>query len=142
MLYRHLCDAIPKASVLGYGAAGLGGVYNAIDADMARRIIETCLEEGVNYFDTAPFVSRSCLVAGPAVVELCLGLRWWPLPHFRLRLPNYFPLTIPIRASSFACLIVLLDDVVWRYDQRSQAGGSAGGYGCGEGELCCRHKDG
>jgi D-threo-aldose 1-dehydrogenase len=39
---------------MGLGTAPLGNLYTAIDDDEARRIVETALALGIDYFDTAP----------------------------------------------------------------------------------------
>jgi D-threo-aldose 1-dehydrogenase len=40
---------------LGLGTAPLAGLYEPIDGDTARRVVERALELGVHYFDTAPY---------------------------------------------------------------------------------------
>ena len=43
-----------QVSVLGFGAAALGGVYGRISAREARRVVRYAMDHGINYFDTAP----------------------------------------------------------------------------------------
>ena len=43
-----------QVSVLGYGAAALGGVYGQVSGREARRVVRCAVDRGINYFDTAP----------------------------------------------------------------------------------------
>ena len=43
-----------QVSVLGFGAAALGGVYGRISGREARRVVRCAMDRGINYFDTAP----------------------------------------------------------------------------------------
>jgi len=40
---------------LGLGTAPLGGLYEPVEEETARRVVERALELGVRYFDTAPY---------------------------------------------------------------------------------------
>jgi len=42
-------------SVLGYGAAPLGGVYHGVDEGEAIATVHAALDEGVNFIDVAPY---------------------------------------------------------------------------------------
>jgi L-galactose dehydrogenase len=42
-------------SVLGFGAAPLGGAYENIDPAEAARAVRLAIERGINFFDTAPY---------------------------------------------------------------------------------------
>lgn len=48
-----------KLSVLGFGGAAIGGLFSAVSADQAQETIAAALDEGICYFDTAPFYGRS-----------------------------------------------------------------------------------
>ena len=41
--------------MLGFGAAALGNLYSAVDEDVSHAAVAAALQEGVRYFDTAPF---------------------------------------------------------------------------------------
>ena len=63
MEYRFLGASGFKVSALGFGAGTFGGkgpLFNAwgdTDVAQARRLIDLCLEAGVNFFDTADVYS-------------------------------------------------------------------------------------
>ena len=40
---------------LGLGTAPLGGLYEPVEEETARRVVERALELGIRYFDTAPY---------------------------------------------------------------------------------------
>ncbi len=44
-----------EVSLLGFGAAALGNLYSALDDDSAHAAVTAALQQGVRYFDTAPF---------------------------------------------------------------------------------------
>jgi D-threo-aldose 1-dehydrogenase len=44
-----------EVSQLGFGAAALGNLYSAVDDDASLAAVVTALQEGLRYFDTAPF---------------------------------------------------------------------------------------
>jgi D-threo-aldose 1-dehydrogenase len=46
--------ASPTPARVGYGAAGVGNLYTAVDDDEARRILDAAWDAGVRYYDTAP----------------------------------------------------------------------------------------
>jgi L-galactose dehydrogenase len=54
-------------SVLGYGAAPLGGAYGTIDEEEGIRSVHMALDNGVNYFDTSPYYGHSETVLGRAL---------------------------------------------------------------------------
>ncbi|WP_428312922.1 aldo/keto reductase [Hydrocarboniphaga sp.] len=43
-----------RLTVLGFGAAGIGNLYRAIDDETALSAVDAALDLGVRYFDTAP----------------------------------------------------------------------------------------
>jgi aryl-alcohol dehydrogenase-like predicted oxidoreductase len=59
MEYRHLGRSGLKVSVLSFGAATFGGgneffkAWGSTQTDEARRIVDLCLDAGINLFDTA-----------------------------------------------------------------------------------------
>ena len=63
MEYRFLGASGFKVSALGFGAGTFGGkgplfsAWGRTDVDEARRLIELCLEAGLNFFDTADVYS-------------------------------------------------------------------------------------
>lgn len=55
MQYRRLGKSDLQVSLLGYGAWALGKKgWPDVDEREARNALETCLEHGINFFDTAP----------------------------------------------------------------------------------------
>jgi aryl-alcohol dehydrogenase-like predicted oxidoreductase len=61
--YRFLGTSGFKVSALGFGAGTFGGkgplfsAWGTTEADEARRLVDICLESGVNFFDTADVYS-------------------------------------------------------------------------------------
>jgi aryl-alcohol dehydrogenase-like predicted oxidoreductase len=53
MRYEYLGKEKLKVSVLGFGCWGFSGVYGAADPDEATRTIDSAVEAGINFFDTA-----------------------------------------------------------------------------------------
>ncbi|WP_373418264.1 aldo/keto reductase [Arthrobacter sp. BF1] len=45
---------IPKLGMLGFGAAGIGNLYRAMDDDVAAAALAAGWDAGIRYFDTAP----------------------------------------------------------------------------------------
>lgn len=43
-----------RVSKIGLGTVSFGGLYSPTTQDMANEAVHTCLDSGVNYFDTAP----------------------------------------------------------------------------------------
>ena len=64
MDYKHLGGSGLKVPVLSFGTATFGGVgdffkaWGSTDVAEAKRLIDICLEHGVNFFDTANVYSR------------------------------------------------------------------------------------
>jgi len=62
--YKHLGGSGLKVPVLSFGTATFGGVgdffkaWGTTDVAEAKRLIDICLEHGVNFFDTANVYSR------------------------------------------------------------------------------------
>ncbi len=54
MKYRPLGRTGFDVSVIGFGAATLGGVYGDHDAAIGRRAVDAAIDAGINFFDVAP----------------------------------------------------------------------------------------
>jgi aryl-alcohol dehydrogenase-like predicted oxidoreductase len=75
MEYRHLGTSGLKVPVLSFGAGTFGGsgplfgAWGTTLADEARRLVDICLEAGVNMFDTADVYSNGAseTVLGQAI---------------------------------------------------------------------------
>lgn len=61
-----------EVSVLGYGASGLGGVFEAVDEEDGIRSVHHAFRSGINFFDTSPFYgfTKSETVLGRALRDL------------------------------------------------------------------------
>src|ERR1039457_3634830 len=75
--YRLICASGLEVSVLSFGTMTLGGegrfaAMGNVQADEARRLIEICIEAGVNLFDTADIYS---LGKSEEVLGQALGAR-------------------------------------------------------------------
>lgn len=55
MKYRHLGNTGMNVSILGLGAAPLGGVYGGVEKSTAFRVVRTALDLGINIIDTSPY---------------------------------------------------------------------------------------
>jgi len=44
-----------KFSILGFGAAGIGNLYTAVDDEAAEAAVAEAFRRGIRYFDTAPY---------------------------------------------------------------------------------------
>src|SRR5688572_18872082 len=55
MEYRKLGKTGWNVSVIGYGAAPLGGVYGKLDEKEGIRSVHTAIDLGINFIDTAPY---------------------------------------------------------------------------------------
>src|SRR6478736_1147209 len=64
MDYRHIGQSGLRASALSFGAGTFGGsgplfgAWGTTDASEARRLVDICLEAGINLFDTADVYSN------------------------------------------------------------------------------------
>jgi len=63
-------DKLPAASPLGFGTAPLGNMFRAIPDEEAAATVRAAWEQGIRFFDTAPFY-------GAGLAELRLG-GWLP----------------------------------------------------------------
>lgn len=68
MKFRTLGATGLSVSIVGFGAAPLGGNYGPIGRDEAGRAVRTALELGINFFDTSPWYGNSEEVLGEALV--------------------------------------------------------------------------
>ena len=60
MIPRRKLKGVDLAlSVIGFGAAPLGGEYGAVDERQAIRVLGAALEAGINFFDTSPYYGRT-----------------------------------------------------------------------------------
>ena len=62
---------------LGLGTAPLAGLYEPVDDDTARRVVDRALELGIRYFDTAPYY-------GSGLAERRLGTALRGVPRDRV----------------------------------------------------------
>jgi len=74
--YRKLGKTGWSVSVIGYGAAPLGGVYGKLDDKEGIRSVHKAFDLGINFFDTAPYY-------GSTVSETVLGKALKGLPRER-----------------------------------------------------------
>lgn len=65
-----------RLSTLGLGGTGFGGLFSPVDRSVSVSIIESALEAGVTYFDTAPFygLGRSERVVGDVLRDRAVTL--------------------------------------------------------------------
>jgi D-threo-aldose 1-dehydrogenase len=59
-------DKLPAGAVLGFGTAPLGNMFRAIPEDEAAATVHAAWEQGIRFFDTAPFY-------GAGLAEIRLG---------------------------------------------------------------------
>ena len=59
MQRKRLGQTDLDVSVLGFGAAPLGGEYGTIDPAEAERAVHYAIDHGINFFDTAPYYGRT-----------------------------------------------------------------------------------
>lgn len=55
MKYSQLGDTDIYTSALGLGGSAFGDVFGGISRQEQKLIIDTAIEAGVNYIDTAPY---------------------------------------------------------------------------------------
>lgn len=58
MEYRRLGRTDLLLSVIGFGAAPLGGEYGTLDLAEAERAVHKAIDEGITFFDTAAYYGR------------------------------------------------------------------------------------
>ena len=59
MEYRTLASTGLRLSVIGFGAAPLGGAYEAINPYEAASAIRSAIDHGINFFDTSPYYGET-----------------------------------------------------------------------------------
>jgi len=59
MIYKTLGKTGLKVSVIGFGASPLGAEFGPIDPEQGRRAVNHAIDEGINYFDVAPYYGRT-----------------------------------------------------------------------------------
>ncbi len=62
-----------QLSLLGFGAAPLGGEYGGLDVAEGRRAVHAAIDGGINFFDVAPYYGRT--LAEERLGEALLGKR-------------------------------------------------------------------
>jgi aryl-alcohol dehydrogenase-like predicted oxidoreductase len=88
MEYRHLGASGLKVSALGFGAGTFGGkgplfsAWGNTDVDEAKRLVDICLDAGVNLFDSADVYSdgASETILGAARFGRSARSACWPRP--------------------------------------------------------------
>ena len=59
MQYRTLGKTNLEVSILGYGASPLGNEFESIDIKEGERAVHAAIDQGINYFDVAPYYGRT-----------------------------------------------------------------------------------
>jgi L-galactose dehydrogenase len=59
MRYKPLGKTGLKVSIIGFGTAPLGNEFGAIDQAEAERAVAFAIDNGINFFDSAPFYGRT-----------------------------------------------------------------------------------
>ncbi len=59
MEYRTLGSTGLRLSTIGFGAAPLGGAYEAINLPEATSAIRAAIDQGINFFDTSPYYGET-----------------------------------------------------------------------------------
>lgn len=59
MQYRKLGRTDLEISILGFGASPLGNEFGAIDMAEGERAVHFAIDNGINYFDVAPYYGRT-----------------------------------------------------------------------------------
>ncbi|MCK0156486.1 aldo/keto reductase [Cellulophaga sp. F20128] len=73
MNYNTLGETDLLVSELGFGASGLGGMFEKINESDALNTIHSAFDRGINYFDTSPAYGRNSSIFGPVTSEIILG---------------------------------------------------------------------
>lgn len=58
MIYKTLGKTGLKVSIIGFGASPLGGEFGSVDPAEGQRAVHYAIDEGINYFDVAPYYGR------------------------------------------------------------------------------------
>ncbi len=59
MIYRTLGGTGLRVSAVGYGASPLGNEFGEADAEEVTRAVRCAIDQGINYFDVAPYYGRT-----------------------------------------------------------------------------------
>jgi len=59
MIYSTLGKTGLNVSILGFGASPLGAEFGAIDPEEGQRAVDYAIDNGINYFDVAPYYGRT-----------------------------------------------------------------------------------
>jgi L-galactose dehydrogenase len=59
MRYKQLGSTGLTVSILGFGAAPLGGEYGSLDPDEGRRTVDAAIDAGIDFFDVSPYYGRT-----------------------------------------------------------------------------------
>jgi L-galactose dehydrogenase len=59
MIYKELGKTGLKVSVIGFGASPLGAEFGPVDPEEGRRAVNYAIDQGINYFDVAPYYGRT-----------------------------------------------------------------------------------
>ncbi len=73
MIYRELGRTGLKVSIVGYGASPLGQEFGTIDPEEGKRAVHYAIDNGINYFDVAPYYGRT--LAETRLGEALVGSR-------------------------------------------------------------------
>ena len=73
MIYKVLGKTGLEVSVVGFGASPLGHEFGLIDPDEGKRAVHYAVENGINYFDVAPYYGRT--LAETRLGEALVGYR-------------------------------------------------------------------
>jgi L-galactose dehydrogenase len=57
--YNPLGGTSLRVSVLGFGCGPLGDEYGTLDPAAGRRAVDLAIDDGINFFDTAPYYGRT-----------------------------------------------------------------------------------
>lgn len=59
MIYKQLGKTGLKVSAIGFGGSPLGAEFGSVDPEEGRRAVDYAIDNGVNYFDVAPYYGRT-----------------------------------------------------------------------------------
>ena len=93
MEYRKLGKTGWNVSIIGYGAAPLGGVYGKLNEKKGIRSVHTAVDLGINFIDTAPYY-------GTTVSETVLGKALKDIPRERYYLSTKLAATVSLISIS------------------------------------------
>ena len=73
MNYNSLGNTGISVSELGFGASGIGEMFDKTTEKEAIKTIYRAFDRGINYFDTSPAYGRQSSAYGPTTSEIVLG---------------------------------------------------------------------